>query len=293
MSPAELRPASSSLRRMESWPHHHTPVGQLSARQIKRVILGAELLRPPSLLFIDEADERRDPAPRRLIMHLSASWPYECLSLCGITHTSRTDHATLALIWRAASLIYYGPAARGPEVGFFSFRGSATSYDRIADWRDVAEWERDFAKSDLYREVSSGDRLAARPIPFHPRPRAATGGGESRRSLLPPLFGAVEQAVPPRRSRFRQIGRGHAPVARGSAAILDSWNQFLVLTARDVELTLASRRSLKAAVSWQAPPRRADPCLLASSGKPFNRPMPLLRPLDDEERRTLQSRCAA
>lgn len=280
MAPAEMQArVDQVIRRMELGPHQDTLVGQLSGGQIKRVSLGAELLAQPSLLFIDEATSGLDAGTERRMMHLFRELADEGRSLVCITHNvDNVDQCHLALILARGKLIYYGPPGEAPK--WFGVSRISDVYDRIAE-RDVADWERDFAKSDLYREFVA-DRLAS---PSQPAPTPASSPEERPASFLPPLSALSSKLFPPLAERFRQFGAGVLRLRETLVPILDSWNQFVVLTARYVELTLADRRSLKLLV-WQAP-IIALMVLLGFVGKPFNRPMPLLRELNDKEREVL------
>ncbi|MGL4550462.1 MAG: ABC transporter permease, partial [Gemmataceae bacterium] len=210
-------------------------------------------------------------------------------SLVCITHNvDNVDQCHLVLILARGKLIFCGPPKEAPR--WFKVPHVSDIYDRIAQ-RDLADWEREFVASDLHREFVA-NRLASvsAPAALPPKPAvdllpAATGLGAGPADPGLSLSAISGKLFPPLADRFRQLEAGMLRVREWLHPIVDAWHQFRVLTARYVELTWSDPRSLRL-VLLQAPLVAAF-LLLGFLGKPFHRPMPLLRPLDDGERRTL------
>jgi hypothetical protein len=89
----------------------------------------------------------------------------------------------------------------------------------------------------------------------------------------------------PLAEQFRQIETGYLRWRERLRPVLETWHQFRVLTHRYVELVLGDRRGLRL-LALQAP-IVAVFLLVGFIHKEYTRPMPLLRPLTEGERRTL------
>jgi ABC-type multidrug transport system ATPase subunit/ribosomal protein L25 (general stress protein Ctc) len=269
------------IRQMELSAHRDTLVANLSGGQIKRVSLGAELLAEPSLLYIDEATSGLDAGTEARMMRLFRELADEGRSVLCITHNvDSVERCHLVLVLARGRLIYYGPPAEAP--GYFGVSRISEIYDKIAT-RDLAEWQARFESSALHREYVQG-RLASPSTPAKPA-GADNPASEPPRFRLPAFLSdsKLMERFQPLADYFRKLEAGRLSKLIGR--IVEGWNQFTVLTRREVELIRGDRRSLRLLL-LQAPVVAVF-LLIGFIGKEFRAPMPLLRRLNQEERRTL------
>src|SRR5262249_15880942 len=132
-NPSELKARIESvLREMELGPHRDTLVGNLSGGQIKRVSLGAELLAPPCMLYIDEATTGLDAGTEARMMHMSRRLADEGRSLICIPHNvDNVEQCHLVLVLARGKLMFYGPPAEAPR--YFKVNRISQIYDRLAE----------------------------------------------------------------------------------------------------------------------------------------------------------------
>src|SRR5262249_22477448 len=124
--------------------------------------LGAELLGKPALLFIDEATSGLDAGTEARMMRLFRRLADEGKSLVCITHNvDNVDMCHLVLVLARGKGMYYGPPREAPR--YFKVPRISDIYDRLGE-RDLADWEREFRATSLYREFVT-DRLAPPPAP--------------------------------------------------------------------------------------------------------------------------------
>jgi ABC-type multidrug transport system ATPase subunit len=282
--PGELRSRIEEvLRELDLVPHRDTLIADLSGGQIKRVSLGAELLAQPALLYIDEATSGLDAGTEARMMRLFRRLSDEGRSIICITHNvDNVEQCHLALVLAKGKLIYYGPPREAPA--YFKVRRISEIYDRVAE-RDVAAWEKEFAASSLHREYVR-DRLAATPeqVPVkleEERPASSRLG-----AILAESRKLVEEKLPPLADYFRQLEAGKLRWRDVFAPALETWHQLRVLTGRYVELLRGDRRGLRLLL-LQAPVVALF-LLAGFIGQDFVHPMPLLRPLKEEERQALR-----
>ncbi len=272
------------LKEMDLVPHRDTMVADLSGGQIKRVSLGAELLGQPALLYIDEATSGLDAGTEARMMRLFRRLSDEGRSILCITHNvDNVEQCHLVLVLAKGKLIYYGPPREAPA--YFKVRRISDVYDRVAE-RDVAAWEKEFAASSLHREYVR-DRLAAAPeAPAPVQPAEPERPAPSRLvAMLAESRKLVEEKLPPLADYFRQLEAGKLRWRDVLAPARESWHQLGVLTRRYVELLAGDRRGLRLLL-LQAPVVALF-LLAGFLGQDFVRPMPLLRPLTEEERQAL------
>ncbi len=269
------------LRKMDLVAHRDTRIGSLSGGQIKRVSLGAELVGQPALLYIDEATSGLDAGTERRMMRLFNDLSREGRSLICITHNvDNVEQCHLALILAKGKLVYYGPPKEATR--WFKVPRISDVYDRLGE-RDVGDWQRDFKASELYKEFIA-DRLAppsAPSLPSAPAVNVPPAPPKPPEEQKPAATGLMPSLA----DRFRSLGAAALKLRERLRPVRETWHQFRVLTARYVALILGDPRSLRLML-LQAPLVAAI-LLLGFLGRPFHRPMPLLRPLADEERRTL------
>ncbi|MFQ3592153.1 MAG: ABC transporter permease, partial [Gemmataceae bacterium] len=254
-------------------------IAELSGGQIKRVSLGAELLASPSLLFIDEATSGLDAGTEKRMMHLFRELADDGRSLVCITHNvDHVDQCHLVMILSRGKLVFCGPPQEAPH--WFGVRRISEIYDRLAE-REPAEWEQRFRESELHRTFVT-ERLA---VPLLP----GSSGGLSETPpppIIPPSLKELSaKMLPPLADRFRQLEDRMLRVRERLRPFIENSYQFSVLVARYLELTFGDARSRRLLL-LQAP-LVAVFLLLGFWGKPFAKPMPILRPLDESERRTL------
>ncbi len=274
------------LKEMELVPHRDTLVANLSGGQIKRVSLGAELLAQPALLYIDEATSGLDAGTEARMMRLFRHIADDGRSIICITHNvDNVDQCHLALVLARGKLIYYGPP--GEILSYFRVSRICEIYDRIAE-RELATWESDFRNCSLYREYVEG-RLAS-SIEVSAPVEPILDESAERSGLQAVLAGGrrfVEQRLPPLADYFRQLEGGKLRWRDLWSPLQETWNQLAILTSRYLELLRGDRRGLRLLV-WQAP-IVAVFLLIGFLGQNFTRPMPLLRPLTDDEAKALRA----
>lgn len=268
------------LVEMDLTAHRLTLVAALSGGQVKRVSLGAELLGQPALLYIDEATSGLDAGTEARMMRLFRRLADEGRSLLCITHNvENVEQSHLVLVLARGRVIYYGPPREAPA--YFGAARLSDVYDRIAG-RDLEEWTARFRGSDQYRTYVR-DRLEAASPPRSPVADETADSSErsnlreSLSSLVAEGRGLVE--------RFRQASVKKLWRVALLSPVGQVWHQFGLLAARYVELTAGDRRSLRLLL-LQAP-IVALFLLLGFAGSPFNRIMPRLRRLSEDERRVL------
>jgi hypothetical protein len=273
---------------MELGPHRDTLVADLSGGQIKRVSLGAELLAEPGLLYIDEATSGLDAGTEARMMRLFRRLADAGRSIICITHNlDNVDQCHLALVLARGKLVYYGPPREA--VRYFKVPRLGHIYDRLGE-RDLADWEKEFAASSLYREFVL-DRLAVQPapppapLPPSPSPPVLDRAPPAEKASGARRLSDLMARWPPLADRFRALTGRYLRWHKLVAPVQEQWHQLRVLTARYVELTLGDRRGLRLLL-LQAPLVAAF-LLLGFFGKDFREPMPIPRPLTPEERRTL------
>jgi ABC-type multidrug transport system ATPase subunit len=284
--PGELRARIEEvIRLMELGPHRDTLVANLSGGQIKRVSLGAELIAAPCLLYIDEATSGLDAGTEARMMRLFRRLADEGRSIVCITHNvDNVDRCHLALVLARGKLIYYGPPAEA--TAYFRVQRVSEIYDRLAE-KDVADWEKEFVASSLYQEFVGG-RLAA---PTQPRGDDQAGVSESgARRLFSGLLAEGRKLVSrsegaPLADRFRALTARYLRFRSWVQPVLDLWHQFLVLTARYVELIVGDQRSLR--LLFLQAPIVALFLLVGFFGKDFQSKVPSMRPLTEGERKAL------
>lgn len=258
------------IQQMELGPHRETLVANLSGGQIKRVSLGAELLARPCLLYIDEATSGLDAGTEARMMRLFRQLAEEGKSIICITHNvDNVDRCHLVLILARGRLIYFGPPQEAP--GYFGVQRVSEIYDRLAD-KDLAAWEQQFAASSLHRQFIA-DRLG--DLAESPAARTPVSGPISllAETVRPDQSGSVSLLVGPDAS----------PRPKPRPPL---WHQFRILTSRYAELMWGDPRSLRLLL-LQAP-IVAIFVLAGFIGKPYEKSIPVPRPLTEEEYGFLQ-----
>lgn len=276
----------SVLQEMELVPHRDTLIADLSGGQIKRVSLGAELIGQPALLYIDEATSGLDAGTEARMMRLFRRLSDEGRSIICITHNvDNVEQCHLVLVLARGKVIYYGPPREAPR--YFKVSRISEIYDRVGQ-RDVADWERDFTSCSLYREFVL-DRLQteaatlANPV-VEPEVVDAIPVPSGLAALVAESRKLVESRLP-LVDYFRQLEVGKLRWRDLLTPVSETWHQMGVLTRRYVELVRGDRRGLRLLL-WQAP-IVALFLIVGFMAQKFTQPMPMLRPLQPEERRAL------
>jgi energy-coupling factor transporter ATP-binding protein EcfA2/ABC-type multidrug transport system permease subunit len=161
-----------------------TRVGALSGGQRKRVGVATELLRRPSLLFLDEPTTGLDPALESQLME-----GFRTLAEPGVRSVVLVTHATrnLALCDRIAVVARRGELAFvGAPTDALAFFGVA-SYDDIytaLDGRPAAEWRRRHQHEDGTAPEGPADGTAAPEPGPAGSPRAKRTSGSQVGTLV-------------------------------------------------------------------------------------------------------------
>ena len=181
------------------------PIHKLSGGQRKRASLGNELLVRPSLMFLDEVTSGLDEATDREMMQVFRSLADSGIAVVCVTHTLANVER-----WCDSLLVM----ARGGVVAFHGPVSRARAHFGAAALGDIYESLESIAPQEWRPRHEAGS-------PYHDRTRTNTAG---RAHLTIARDGAPRDAV--ERDRRR-------PGA-----------QFLVLTSRYLDTTLADRRTL-------------------------------------------------
>lgn len=175
---------AQTITRLGLAERRHTPIGQLSGGERKRVSVGVELLSRPSVLFLDEPTSGLDPAAEfkmmELLRHLADGG---CTVVC-TTHVVENVYLTDRLfVITAGRLVFDGTAQQARET--FGVQRLTNLYDRLAE-RTPPEWSDDYR-----RQTSTG------PDDRRDTPPAQTGldGARRRRAWSLPILWLRQWAI--------------------------------------------------------------------------------------------------
>ncbi len=189
-----------------------TIVGQLSGGQRKRVSIGVELLTRPSLFFLDEPTSGLDPATETRMMQLQRQLADQGRTIVLITHATQN----ILLCDKVCFL------SRGGYLSFFGAPNQALDFFGVEDFTSIYEI--------LNAEKTPGSIAAKyQESSYHQEHLGDLG----------------------RVSSPAEAARA-ATTARGAKKGISSLQQFLILSLRTVDVTLANRKAL-AIVMMQAP----------------------------------------
>ncbi len=189
-------------------------VRQLSGGQRKRVSIGVELLTRPSLFFLDEATSGLDPATESQMMKLLRKLADQGRTIILITHATKNVMACDKVVFlvRGGKLAYFGP----PEdaLDYFGVEEFDEIYEKLETGGSPAEWAQRFLASAQLQEyvVRPLSEVSGGPSGAHRGMGGGTGGGSA------------------------------APGATIRQA--SSWNQFLILCARYLDIIRRDKKTL-------------------------------------------------
>jgi len=196
-------------------------VRQLSGGQRKRVSIGVELLTRPSLFFLDEATSGLDPGTESAMMKLLRKLADQGRTIILITHATKNVMACDKVVFlvRGGLLAYFGP----PEdaLKYFGVEEFDEIYERLESGTSPEEWAQRFLASPQLQEYvvrPLSEVAGARSGPY-------AGGFDGG-------FGAGAQAP----------GGTASPGARIRRT--SSWNQFLILSARYLDIMRRDKKTL-------------------------------------------------
>jgi ABC-type multidrug transport system ATPase subunit len=291
--PAELRARIEAvIAEMELDPHRNTLVANLSGGQIKRVSLGAELLAQPCMLYIDEATSGLDAGTEARMMRLFRRLADEGRSLICITHNvDNVDQCHLILVLARGKLIYFGPPAEAPI--YFGVDRVSEMYDRLST-KDVAEWEKQYRDCSLYKDYignrvvgPSGSRSDVPPLPVAPPPSPAPPSAELPAPAPLPTTPPEPTGAPALADRIRTLTSRALRFQEYLGPMRMALHQFLVLTARYLDLVIGDPRGLRLLL-LQAP-IVALFLLVGFLDKDFQKVVPRPRPLHENEKKLLHA----
>ena len=196
-------------------------VRQLSGGQRKRVSIGVELLTRPSLFFLDEATSGLDPGTESAMMKLLRKLADQGRTIILITHATKNVMACDKVVFlvRGGLLAYFGP----PEdaLKYFGVEEFDEIYQCLESATSPEEWAQRFLASPQLQEYvvrPLSEVAGARSGPY-------AGGFDGG-------FGAGAQApggTAPPGARIRRTS---------------SWNQFLILSARYLDIMRRDKKTL-------------------------------------------------
>ncbi len=188
---------------------HNIPVKALSGGQIKRVSIGVELLTKPSLFFLDEATSGLDPGTEADLMQLLRQLADQGRTILLITHATEnvTQCDQVVFMARGGNLAYFGPPQGATQ--YFGVQRFNQIYDKVERELTPEQWQQRYLQSSSHQKY-----VAARQQDL------SQVGGQGRSQ------------------RLRQPAPG-AEVKRVS-----SWQQFWVLSQRNLTILLHDRASL-------------------------------------------------
>ena len=195
-------------------------VGSLSGGQRKRVSIGVERLTRPGLFFLDEATSGLDPGTENRLMRLLRQLADDGQTIVLITHA--TKNVTLCdqviFLAKGGRLAYFGPP--GEALDYFGVSAFDEIYEQLEDQRSPEEWEARYRQSAQYEQYVV-ERLGGADGVL-PEARPGTGAVEAARAARRP-------SLPPPRTKVKQPS---------------SFRQFLVLTARNLDIIRSDRAYL-------------------------------------------------
>jgi ABC transport system ATP-binding/permease protein len=131
------------LEELSLTEHAHTRVGALSGGQRKRAGVAAELLRRPSVLFLDEPTTGLDPGLESRLMELLRKLADRSRAVAVVTHATKSLGLCdkLVVMGRGGELSFHGTPAEAAE--FFEVETYDDIYTAL-DRRPAVEWRRQF-----------------------------------------------------------------------------------------------------------------------------------------------------
>jgi len=196
-------------------------VRQLSGGQRKRVSIGVELLTRPSLFFLDEATSGLDPATESQMMKLLRKLADQGRTIILITHATKNVMACDKVVFlvRGGLLAYFGPPEDALE--YFGVEEFDEIYERLESGGSPEEWAQRFLGSRQLQEY------VVKPLSEVAGGRSGSGGGFDGGYGAGGAFAAGRTAAPGAKTR------------RSS-----SWNQFLILSARYLDIIRRDKKTL-------------------------------------------------
>jgi ABC-type multidrug transport system ATPase subunit len=207
--PADTTPAERD-RRVEEvladlnlTPHRGKYIDDLSGGQRKRVSIGVELLTRPNLFFLDEPTSGLDPATETQVMRLLRELADQGRTLVLITHATQNLLLCDKIVFMS----------RGGHMAFYGTPREALEHFQVEELVDIYDILERESVPGTYAQAYTASRY----------------------------YRAYVVNVPPPPSAASRSGHGAAAARQRSPA---SWlRQYLVLTARYFEITLAQRRA--------------------------------------------------
>jgi ABC-type multidrug transport system ATPase subunit len=186
-------------------------IKSLSGGQLKRVSIGVELLTKPSLFFLDEATSGLDPGIESELMQLLRELADQGRTVLLITHATENVMLCDQVIFmaRGGNLAFFGPPQ--DALRYFGVQRFNEIYRKVENERSPEEWQADYLKSPYFQKYVSG------------RQQFLNHQDRDGRSA---------------KKRLRQAAPG-ANVKRAS-----SWQQFVVLSQRNLAILMRDRISL-------------------------------------------------
>ncbi len=144
---------AQTITRLGLTERRHTPVGQLSGGERKRVSVGVELLHRPAVLYLDEPTSGLDPAAEfklmELLRHLADGG---CTVVC-TSHIVENAFLTDRLFVLANGCLVFGGTAEQART-YFGVPKLTHLYDRLAE-RPAQEWSDDYRRQSTVAEAEN------------------------------------------------------------------------------------------------------------------------------------------
>ena len=170
---------AQTITRLGLSEQRHTPVGQLSGGERKRVSVAVELLATPSVLYLDEPTSGLDPAAEfKLTELLRRLADGGCTVVCTTHIVENAYLADQLLVIASGRLVFRGTAQQARER--FGVQRLTSLYDRLGE-RTPQEWSEDYRREHAGQE----DEPAAEPLGRVPPAAIAP---PRRRASLPILW---------------------------------------------------------------------------------------------------------
>jgi ABC-type multidrug transport system ATPase subunit len=200
------------------------PISKLSGGQIKRVSIGVELLTSPGLFFLDEPTSGLDPGTETAFMHLMRRLADQGRTIVMVTHATKNVMLADKVVFlaRGGYLAWFG-APDEALTYFDSFRSEREKRARTMEFDQIyailddpskgsaQEWAKRFFESQAYQ------KYIVEPLKNISQPNLS----QSK---------AVHLVKPTTRAKPRRTASG--------------FNQFLVLSARNLRILVRDRSSL-------------------------------------------------
>lgn len=197
------------LEELELTHRRNVPVKALSGGQLKRVSIGVELITEPGLFFLDEATSGLDPGMDAEVMQLLRKLADRGRTILLITHNIGNIHVCDLVVFLAAGgrVAYFGPPQEAPK--YFGVNEFKDIYQKVERDLTPQEWQQRYRQSLYYQKyvLERQQDISEDKISTRVRKQPSKAGSIAGKNI-------------------------------------SDWEQFLILSRRNVDVLLRDRVSL-------------------------------------------------